>query len=542
MPDMLEDKNASEVTSNRTLLRIYACYRFVLASLLLTFSIAGINNDIFGSSDPYLFYSTAVIYVGLTFFTLFVLASKKSRPPVATIFIVILCDIVAISLFMYSSGGIKSGLEFLLIVCVAAGSIFVTGQLALLLAAIASLCAMLTSLIGIIGQQESSNSLFQAGMIGALLFLTALIFQFLAKRITAEQQKSCQEIQFSEQLKKLNEHIIRRMRTGIIVVNKHDIITLINSSAVQLLSTHNLTESLSLGTHLKEVERLYEQLTRWTLNPGVRPKPFKENNIEIQANFIELDQENDEQILIFLEDTSSLTQHAQQIKQASLGRLTANIAHEIRNPIGAISHAAQILQEEPDLTNQQTRLVDIIKKQSDRVNELIENIMQMSRQSTPRFKTIKLYDWLNNFSNEFMESTDKKISLKIDGPQQVTGTFDPSQLTQLIINLVDNAIRHSHENTGNYSAELIIGINKNNGHPYLDIIDFGRGVPEQNIHKIFEPFFTTSHTGSGLGLYICRELCTFNFATLDYLSIKNGQHRFRIGFSHPARILPGSYK
>jgi len=536
---MFEGINQNEPVSNRSLLRIYAFYRFVLASLLFTFSLLGINNDIFGSSSPDFFYYTAIGYICLTFFTLFFLASQKTNPQIATIFFVILCDIAAISLFMYSSGGIQSGLEFLLIVCVAAGSIFVTGQLALLLAAIASVCAMLTS---IISEQSGSASLFQAGMIGILLFLTALIFQFLAKRITAEQQKSLREIQFSEQLQKLNEHIVRRMRTGILVVDTNDTITLINSAAIQLIASHTQKEPLGVGSNIHIIEKLYQQLNYWALNPWLRPKPFKENDIEVQANFVKLDKEDGEQILIFLEDTRALTQHAQQMKQASLGRLTGSIAHEIRNPIGAISHAAQILQEQKDPQQQEFRLVEIIKNQSDRVNELIENIMQISSQSTPQFKKIALYEWLVKFSKEFAETSNKLIEIDIQGDRDIKGIFDPSQFTQLLINLIDNAIRYSYKEIGKYSAKLIIGIDDNNGHPFLEVYDSGPGVAEENSQKIFEPFFTTSHSGSGLGLYISRELCTLNFSTLDYLPDSNGQHCFRISFSHPDRILPGSNK
>ena len=319
---------------------------------------------------------------------------------------------------------------------------------------------------------------------------------------------------------------------------------MINDAAVQLLGGHPMSGALAPGHNIKLTPSLHSQLERWRNAPWLRTMPFKERSAsrEVQANFTTLEQGEEQQTLIFLEDTRTLAQHAQQIKQSSLSRLTGSIAHEIRNPLGAISHASQLLEENPAL-GAQNRMIQIIKKQSDRVNQLIENVMQLSRQQTPNLKKLELNSWLKSFIKDYCESRDQPTHIQLDDAPLCRVLFDPSHLTQILSNLLDNGLRYSHQTTGEYWAELKPSIDTVSGHPYLDIFDRGPGINKNDLDNIFEPFFTTSHQGSGLGLYVCRELSELNFATLNYLPANNGSSRqsdcFRIGFAHPNSLLPG---
>ena len=531
---------------NSNLLRVYSYYRFLLAALLLGMYVTGLSDEILGANQPQLFLYGSATYAAINFATLFLFQRQEFSPKTVQVFAALLLDIFAITLLMNASGGIQSGLAFLLVVCVAAGSLFVSGQLALLLAASASVCVIVSSASGLLNQASSSNTVFQAGLLGILLFVTALIFQLLTRRLHSAQQEARQKTRSASQLQQLNEHIVRRMRTGIVVIDDGNTIRLINDAALQLLGGHPVSGALAPGHSIELAPTLHNQLKQWREAPWLRTMPFKERSAsrEVQANFTTLEEgeEGEVQTLIFLEDTRTLAQHAQQIKQASLGRLTGSIAHEIRNPLGAISHASQLLEEDPAL-GAQNRMIQIIKKQSDRVNQLIENVMQLSRQQTPNLKKLELNSWLKGFIRDYGEGRSQPVSIQLDEAPRCRVLFDPSHLSQILSNLLDNGIRYSQEQTGELWAELRPSIDAVSGHPYLDVFDRGPGVPDQDIDRIFEPFFTTSNQGSGLGLYVCRELCELNFATLNYLPNSNPDSDmkgcFRIGFAHPNSLLPG---
>lgn len=538
--------DSNERYNNQGLLRIYSYYRFLLAGLLFTMYTVGLASDVLGTQQPKLFAYSSAIYALINFVTLLLFSYQRFTPPVIQVFAALLLDILAITILMNASGGIQSGLGFLLVVFVAAGSLFVSGQLALLLAASASVCVIVSSVSGLLNQASSSNTVFQAGLLGILLFVTALIFQLLTRRLHTAQQEARKKTRSASQLQQLNEHIVRRMRTGIVVIDQSHQIRLINDAALQLLGGHPTSGALATGHSIEQAPSLHRQLKQWLDAPWLRTAPFKERNSsrEVQANFTTLEEGEDGsvQTLIFLEDTRTLSQHAQQIKQASLSRLTGSIAHEIRNPLGAISHASQLLEEDPSF-GAQNRMIQIIKKQSERVNQLIENVMQLSRQQTPNLKKLELNSWLKSFIREYGESQSHPVSINLATAPRCRILFDPSHLTQILSNLLDNGIRYSHQQTGEYWAELSPSIDPVSGHSYLDVIDRGPGVPPQDQNNVFEPFFTTSHQGSGLGLYVCRELCELNFATLNYLPAKDPDSltkgHFRIGFAHPNSLLPG---
>lgn len=530
--------------ANHNLLRIYAYFRFLLAALLLAAYASDMAPDILGREQPSLFFYTALLYTTLNAFTIFFFGRLSFTPKTHQIFFVLLADIFAITLLMESSGGIQSGLGFLLVVCVAAGSLFMAGQLALLLAATASVCVMISSIAGLVGDRSATNTIFQSGLLGGLLFLTALIFQLLTRRLRTAQQDAQDKARSAKQFEQLNEHIVRRMRTGIIVIDEEGTIQLANTAATQLLGGGAMTNIVTPGRNIEEVRSLHSQLKRWQTYPWLRTAPFKErgSSLEVQANFTTLESDEGNQTLIFLEDTRALSQHAQQIKQVSLSRLTGSIAHEIRNPLGAISHAAQLLDEDPTM-KQQSRVIQIIKKQSDRVNQLIENVTQLSRRQTPEMQKLELNSWLKLFIAEYQNNCQQPATIELasnNGNGACRVIFDPSHLSQVLTNLLDNALRHSQRQSGTAWAQLKPYIHSDSGHPYLDVLDNGAGVSDDEQEKIFEPFFTTHHEGSGLGLYLSRELCQLNFSTLNYVE-KDGDanHCFRIGFAHPDRLLPG---
>ena len=225
--------------------------------------------------------------------------------------------------------------------------------------------------------------------------------------------------------------------------------------------------------------------------------------------------------MLTIEDQALYNQQVQQGKLASLGQLTANIAHEIRNPLGAISHAGQLLGECPGLSPQDMRLIEIIQTHTLRMNAIIEDILQLSHKDNSKQEHIHLASWLttyvDGFESEYLKHP-KSFTLTIEAEVQ-DALFDPNHLTQILNNLCENALKYG------YVSEQSIQINVSNffNQPTIDIVDHGPGVPKSSIKHLFEPFFTSSSSGTGLGLYISRGLAELNQAILSYHSLTNEQ-------------------
>jgi len=242
--------------------------------------------------------------------------------------------------------------------------------------------------------------------------------------------------------------------------------------------------------------------------------------------FTALGRQRGDATLIFLEDTAALAQQAQQMKLAALGRLTASIAHEIRNPLGAISHAGQLLAESAHLDSGEQRLTEIIRDHSQRVNTIIENVLQLSRRGQTNPQTLAIAAWLHNFVDELIRCeklTPEQLTLTIE-LDTLNVHIDPGHLHQVLWNLTHNALQH-----GGGVLELRLGLNAAQ-QPCLEVLDRGTGIAANVEGEIFEPFFTTAASGTGLGLYLARELCELNRARLSYEPRRGGGSCFRITF------------
>jgi len=521
------------------LLKVYAYFRACLSATLLIMYLSDMGLNVLGNTYPQIYLGATSAYLAISLLTLIYFHFNQSGPSIQLLFFMLLTDMVATTIIIHSSGGLSSGLGFLMLIIVAAGSILLTGRWSLLIAALASICILTETLSTTFLRSKNEETLFLAGVLGVLLFATALIFQILTRRIREAQSIASTRTAETVRLQALNESIVKRMRTGIIVVDGGDNIQLINSAAAQLLDQKQ-TSPLGIGHSLRTIHPLFKQLERWRSYPWLRTPTFKAtaSSQELQANFTPLYEEADRQVLIFLEDTRSLAQHAQQLKLSSLGRLTGSIAHEVRNPLGAISHASQLLSEQA-VNDGQTKLLDIIHRHCGRVNQIVENVLQLSRQKPPAFQKLWLLQWLKKFRHEYLENQNKSDVIDIDNEGEDTQIFfDPSHLRQILVNLVDNGLRYSEQQTKQRWVKLVVSKDTSSGLPYLDIYDNGPGIPKQDQESIFEPFFTTSNEGSGLGLYLAQELCAVNYVSLSFIDPGKQGHYFRIGFAHPERLLP----
>lgn len=525
---------------NLALLKVYTVYRVSLCiALLVTFFLTP-DNPLIGSLHPSLFVYVTVAYLLVNLITLLVVIPKNTPQDSKKLFSNFVFDIIAITLIVDTTGGTGSGLGILLVVIIAASSIILRGQIAILTAAIASIAIIGDTARLVSDQHLAVSDFLPAGLLGLILFITAFFIQNLAERIRGVQLVAEQRALDVSKLQLLNEQIVQRMRTGILVADQQGRIHMTNEAASELLADINLQKAYQHGELPELSPNLMQEFSKWQVSPQYHTPPFRatEAGPELHVSFSPLTNEKNTDILVFLENNRQLVMRAQQMKLASLGRLTASIAHEIRNPLGAISHAAQLLNESDQLSKADLRLCEIVQDHSNRMNKVIENVLQLSRRGAPNPETIDLNFWLRQFINEFGSTHDDYYEIDlITEDVQCEVTIDTSQLSQVITNLAENGLRYSEQTTGRPSLAFESHINPATQLPILDIIDDGAGIDEESREKLFEPFYTTEAKGTGLGLYISSELCEANEARLDYIRTDEGKSCFRISFPHPHRRL-----
>ena len=519
---------ASSLTRNWRTLRLFNIFRIILAATLFGLTLFTITGTAVQSIYSELFQSVSLLF--LLFSVLSALAIHKQWPRFSTqVYLYAIVDIIAITALTHSLSSGDGPLEILLIITIIGTALLLPERGAIIIASIASLALLGERSYSQLLEQVSVNYT-QAGLLGATFFATALLSATLNRRLKESEQLAEQRGIDLANLAQLNQHVIQLLQSGVLVIDSSGRIRLINQTALQLLGSTGKTTKLNQLPH--ELQQHYQHWIEKKQQPDSNIK-ITENGIEISSHFKQLGSQPEHGSIIFLEDSSDLAQQVQHLKLASLGRLTASIAHEIRNPLGAISHAAQLLDESPALEQEDRRLIEIISNHSSRMNTIIESILQLSRREQFNPTTIAIDEWLTTFIDEFVTSNHadpSNIAIHINS-SQTSIIMDPTHLYQVISNLCNNAIRHSHDHPENPKVELHFGLTPTGDHPYLDVKDHGPGIAAIDAQHIFEPFYTTESSGTGLGLYIARELCECNHAKLDYIASDTGA-RFRITFSN----------
>ena len=498
------------------LLKSFCFYRLVLSCLLLALYYSQIGHLLIVPKLAQLYLYTSLSYLIVTIIGWgLIIKRRPAYAPQAQM--LVFTDIFLITIIMHTCGGIDSGVGALMLVSTAAGGLLIGGRCAMLFAAIASLFVFAEQAYSYRSGDFSTTPYPYAGILGAGFFSLALLSYMLAKRTEQTELISTQQKQTISSLEELNQYIIQNMQSGIIITDQQQEITRYNEACPRLLGLNHLPETLSDIS-----ESLANAFMLWRKLPD---KDFARistsEQIELQVHFTSLPTQHALFFMITLEDQAIYNQRVQQSKLASLGQLTANIAHEIRNPLGAISHAGQLLAECPQLSAQDLRLTEIIQTHSSRMNAIIEEILQLSHRDNSKQERIHLASWLatyiDRFESKFIKHQNQLI-LEIDTDVQ-DALFDPNHLTQILNNLCENALKYSLVPDQLIHLKVSTFFNL----PVIDIIDHGTGVPESAIKHLFEPFFTTSSSGTGLGLYISRGLAELNQGVLSYHSLKNGQ-------------------
>jgi two-component system sensor histidine kinase PilS (NtrC family) len=502
---------------------IYFTFRVILAICLGGISIADQLWSIEGNYQNTFFLIGAAIYFFIAILSLIITSINQTPPLKKTLFVAIFIDIIFCITFIHLSGGFRTGLAILLLSPITIGSIFFSGSIAFSIASIAIIGMLLDVLYIASIIPNDSKYFIPAGLLGILFFITSLITQVIARYIRSTEKLVVENIEKTKSLIILNDMIVQKMLTGIIVINKNGEIQLSNDIAKDLLK-------LSLGKNNTITNKLKDLFIQWQKNPYLKIEPFRDGPglPIIKINFSLITAGNPETI-IFIENQNVLNQQAQHLKLSSLGRLSASIAHEIRNPLNAISHASQLLLETNEHDSENFRLLNMISNHTKRINGIIGNVLDISRRVPTQPQKLILLSSIEKIINHYKDRYPNAI-FETNISNDIEVSFDESQLHQVLTNLIENALRYSTETTGLPWAKINAHIQS--GNVELSIYDQGKGIKPEDVEKAFEPFYTTHKMGTGLGLYVAKELCEMNQAILDYIYDENDVGFFSIKFAH----------
>lgn len=498
------------------LLRLYSYYSLFLALLLILVNSVDTGRAIIGSHHAMLFSITVAVYVFCAS-VFVVVASRNPDVELATSYVFI--ETALLAQLMFASGGLDSGFSSLLLIPVVIANLLTPGVLGYAVAAWTALAIMFWQHLW--PEHYHTPDLVNAGTYGFLCFLLAGLTQALSRRLKSALQLANQQSQRLKRLQKLSRQAVMDLPYGMVACDQEQRVIFANEVAMQHFV---LQEGKPLPDRLCSLRAQFtieHDHQRW----NVRRQPLN-------------DQSGD--ALLLIEDEARIAARAQQLKLASLGQLSASIAHEIRNPLSAMRHAAQLLAETSYLATEEQQLTRMIEQHSMRINRTIEDMLQLARRRPTDIGMIALPAWLERFQEHFRSRHDT-ISLKwtLHCDPSLCIRFDAHQLEQVLENLCSNGLRHARQANPNSPRLTIQARALSNRRVQIDVIDNGNGVSEEQQAHLFEPFFTTEQQGTGLGLYLCRELCEANHANIHYHFLNQGSC-FRIIANHatPESLLP----
>ncbi|MFZ2727605.1 MAG: ATP-binding protein [Methylococcaceae bacterium] len=502
-------------------LSIFLLYRFVLASLFISVFYAHFEPSLLNINNKLLFFYSSHLYLLLSIVAALCVPWRVLGYAVQAHWLVF-SDMVMLILLMHACGGISSGVGVLLAVSIAAGGLLIGGRCAMSFAALASLGVLGEQIFADYNHSFALASYTQAGMLGSSFFIISLLSYILAKRSEQIAQLADEQKQTISNLEEINQYIIKHLQSGIVIVNEQQQVLMLNEAALRLAHLNATPKEINaIGNGLADA------FAAWLVDSAANFVSLSlPNSAELRCHFSPLPTRHDFFYLLMFEDIALYNQRVQQSKLASLGRLTASIAHEIRNPLGAISHAGQLLAESPELSAQDQRLLDIIHSHTRRVNHIIEDILQLSRRTDSRREQIDLNQWLEKYVASFIaeQNLDNEPFKLILNPYTLMAFVDASHLKQIMDNLCQNALKYGQPQLG----KIILQSRLLAQTPCIEVIDHGEGINRQQREHLFEPFFTTSSTGTGLGLYISKELAELNQAKLSYHVTSEDQTCFRL--------------
>ncbi|MEE9332180.1 MAG: ATP-binding protein [Methylophilaceae bacterium] len=507
--------------------KLYNGYR-VLIALTLLLSHGVIKNTahpaLYGISD--LFSIIAVAYLLFSLICAVFTWFEKPSLEVTLPFQIIL-DVIFILLLMHTEGSSHSGIGLLLVITIAAASLISDGRFALFYAAIATIGILLGQFFSSVFKTTSPGNYTTAAMLSVACFAIAWLAYSLAKRMEQSELLASQRGLDLQNLAQVNALIAHKMKDGVLVVDNDLVIKHHNIQAEAFL---NLQSSQWLEKSLNEISpEITNLFLKWSSEEqnatgGTNQNTARLNILsrELRVSFLPISEDHGQGAVIFIEDWSQMQTQSHQVKLAALGRLTANIAHEIRNPLSAIGHANQLMQEEEDISSSNKRMLQIISDNVQRLDQIIKDVLELNRRDRTNQEIIPLESFITDFYNQFCaveNISSSSFNLKLENTN-TSVLFDRRHLNQILWNLCKNGWRHSLQTEG--SLKLDIHLSNNADIVNIEVTNDGEAIPENISTQLFEPFFTTEKTGTGLGLYIGKELAEANGANLQYVAAKDG--------------------
>lgn len=502
------------VTDDWRLLQAQNVYRLLLLALLISLQQAGTLDLLFEDNRPQLFYGVCIVYA-LAALCILIPALYRRPALSAQALANFALDTGAIVLLVFASGGVAGGLGILAIPPVIAASLLLSTRLAMAVAAMATLAMFGEEVLGHYPNLYSTSNFTGTGVLGITFFITAGVANAVARRARASEALALRVGSEFEDLARLNETVIDTMQTGVLVVDAGDTVRALNHAAARML--HCGPDAVG-SPLLRHSPALVAAVARWRAGsaaPEEAISPERQGASELLPRFRRLGAAPESPTLVLLEDAHRVREQAQQIKLAALGRMSASIAHEIRNPLAAITHAGQLLAESSALPAADRRLLDIIQRHGQRIDRIVKDVLNLSRGAADP-QVFALGPWLQRMLAQYREAhPERQPQLELREPLLVR--FDAHHLQQVLFNLLDNAWLHGRQGERPVRVRVRVGALYPRGGA-LDVQDDGPGIAPETAQHLFEPFFTTTTQGTGLGLYLARELCAYNQARLSLLA------------------------
>lgn len=513
-------------------LQLYNLYRLVLAGALL---LVGLTEHLL--PDPFIIYPGLFNQV-MAAFTVIVIVENifaYMQWPRFTIQLYLnsVTDIVTLLAIMYASGGVSYGLGILLILPVITPNLFQPSQFSLFLTAI-TVILLISIEMSLQSKGENFQELSRTGFLALFMMLSSWLANSWStqayKTATLARKRGLDLASMSQ----LNQSILDHIQTGVIVLEDSRTIKHMNQSAMSIFGLPKQWRDEPLINFAPELDAWFRY---W--NDNHRPKVMSydinhQGTTSLKARISQLGTKRNGTSLIYLQNTHEEKEQLQDMKLASLGQLTASIAHEIRNPLGSISYAAQLMEEAGNLNEEDAHMNQIILSNAKRTDVIIDNVLNLSKRKNPKRINLRLKLWLETFYEDFIAQnklSEDQVSLFVD-PENIEVTFDPDHLHQILWNLSRNAVKYAKEDPKDLMLQIQVSIPAHTSDVILSHIDNGKGISEQMQQRLFEPFSTSGKKGIGLGLFMSRELAQANGASLEYEKLASDGSCFRLGFAN----------
>ncbi|GAB3378713.1 sensor histidine kinase [Lysobacter fragariae] len=519
-------------------LHFFALYRLLEAAVLCFLLFSPVRAYISEPRHEFLAGAVAIIYlvVGAVLFVFRNHGDLRMQALIGLGF-----DLVLATLAIHAMPGQGTGISVMLLFNVAAAALLMPIRLGLTVALAAALALCGEYVWTVFLEHDGTRGPGEPMMFTVGYLAMATLSNVLGRQLRASVDLAVRHGADAASLAEVNELIIRRLRTGVLLVDGTSQLRLANEAAMLLLN--------DAGDHpgegrdlLISAPVLAQRLEAWRKDGRSDETPLQlaPDLPHVVPRFTRL-RAGSEQVLIFLDDTSMVSRQAESLTLATLGRFSASLAHEIRNPLAAINYAVQLLEESKDLPTADLRLLEIIRQQGQRMNGIVENVLGLARREPSKPEHVELMTFARRFVEDYATSHPlEHDSLRATGPHPAINVLvDPRHLHQVLTALTYNALTYGR--LPGKPARVTVHIETDSsGAPVIDVLDRGPGVPESVAAQLFRPFFTTSGHGTGLGLYIARELCRANQATLEYVGVPGGGACFRIQLPAPSPLMGGS--